>query len=85
MATEEADAGVGVASSIKVVIADVLDMLFEVLMGVGDVTGLLIGAAHFRGFVSMVRAGAVMAVVGITPLWLIDAPQPTESSRQSVG
>jgi len=83
--TGEAGAGAGAASSIKVVIADVVDIVLEVLMVVGDTTGLLIGSAQLRGLVSVVLAGAVEAVVGIAPLWLIDVPQLTEFSRQSVG
>jgi hypothetical protein len=83
--TGEVDAGAGAPSSIKVVIADVVDIALEVLMVVGDATGLLIGAAQLRGLVSVVLAGAVEAFVGIAPLWLIDVPQLTEFSRQSVG
>jgi hypothetical protein len=84
LTTGEADTGAEVASSI-IVIADVVDIVLEVLIVVGDATGLLIGSVQLRGVVSVVLAVAVEAVVGVTPFWLIDATQFTEFSRQFVG
>ena len=67
MATGEACVGAGAASSIKVVIADSVDMVLEVLIVVGDETGLLIGSAQLRGLVSVVLTGAVEVIVGMAP------------------
>ena len=79
------DVEVGAASSIKVVIADVAVMVLEVLVVVGDTMGLLIGSVQLLGLVSALITGAVEAVVGITPTWLIDGPLLKEFSRQSGG
>ena len=67
MITEEEDTEAGAASSIKVVIADSVDMVLEVLIVVGDETGLVIGSVQLRGLVSVVFTGAVEAIVGMAP------------------